>query len=560
MPRFTFPRFPREFYIANVLEIFERLAWYGFFTVSSLYITAPQAQGGLGLTDSDRGFLQGIIPFILYLLPVLTGALADQYGYRKFFIISLSVLATGYFVLGQAQQFWSFTAAFTLVAIGAAIFKPVVIGTVGRATDAGNRGMGFAIFYTMVNIGGFAGPLVAGYMRAISWDMVFFMSSMWCAIAFVIALLLFPAKAKEADAAGSARLGLSAARHVLGNGRLLLLSAGLLATLLGYARGMFGTAAFFTLCIVWAGTNLFWNRLAIDNSGLWWRQRIKVGQPWFLAYLLIMSGFWSVYNQIFLTLPLYIRDSVDTGDLVRVLKATAPSTLDYLSRVNIDLVQSAIDRSLSVSHGNFSVLSLQEELASLNVRAPAPVLVTHIDAIRAGDGHVIQTASMLLARYRQINPEYIVNISFGLIIALQLLISAAVNQRDLFGVMKVGMLTLAGAMLVFGMARQASLGGTILVLAITIFAVAEMLTSPKSQEYVATLAPRDQTAMYMGFYFLSMSLGSLFGGLLSGWSYQVIARDLGRPDLMWILFGAIALANVAALVVLQRRTSKRRHA
>jgi POT family proton-dependent oligopeptide transporter len=560
MPRFTFPRFPREFYIANVLEIFERLAWYGFFTVSSLYITAPQAQGGLGLTDSDRGFLQGIIPFILYLLPVLTGALADQYGYRKFFIISLSVLATGYFVLGQAQHFWSFTAAFTLVAIGAAIFKPVVIGTVGRATDADNRGMGFGIFYTMVNIGGFAGPLVAGYMRAISWDMVFIMSSAWCAIALFIALILFPAKEKEDGAVRSPRIGLSAARSVLGNGRLLLLSAGLLVVLLVHARGMLGTVAFFTLGVVWGGVNLVWNRLAVDGDGLWWRQRIKVGQPWFLAFLLIMAGFWSVYNQIFLTLPLHIRDSVDTGDLVRVLKASFPSTVDYLSRVNIDLVQSAINRSLFVRHGDSSILSLQAELASLNVRAPASVLTTHIDGIRAGGYTVNQVASKLLVRYRQINPEYIVNTSFGLIIAFQLLISTAVNKRDLFGVMKVGMLILAGAMLLFGMAHQAAIGGTILMLAITVFAVAEMLTSPKSQEYVAALAPRDQTAMYMGFYFLSMALGSLFGGLLSGWSYQVIARDLGRPDLMWMLFGTIALANIAALVVLQRRTSARRHA
>ncbi|MGO3786694.1 MAG: hypothetical protein ACTJIB_17370 [Pseudoalteromonas prydzensis] len=71
------------FYIANTMEIFERLAWYGFFAVSSVYMTTPIEQGGVGFSDAQRGAVQGIIPFFLYLLPVITGALADRYGYKK---------------------------------------------------------------------------------------------------------------------------------------------------------------------------------------------------------------------------------------------------------------------------------------------------------------------------------------------------------------------------------------------------------------------------------------------------------------------------------------------
>ena len=41
--------FPGSFWIANTMEIFERMAWYGFFAVSSLYITGSIADGGLGL-------------------------------------------------------------------------------------------------------------------------------------------------------------------------------------------------------------------------------------------------------------------------------------------------------------------------------------------------------------------------------------------------------------------------------------------------------------------------------------------------------------------------------
>src|SRR5512143_735892 len=93
--------FPQSFWVANTMEIFERLAWYGFFAVSSLYITGSRAEGALGFTSEQRGILQGIVPFILYLLPVLFGALADRFGYKKTFIVAYSTLVPAYYLLGQ---------------------------------------------------------------------------------------------------------------------------------------------------------------------------------------------------------------------------------------------------------------------------------------------------------------------------------------------------------------------------------------------------------------------------------------------------------------------------
>lgn len=62
--------FPRTFWIANTMEIFERMAWYGFFAVSSLYITGAVKDSGLRFSDEDRGVLQGVVTFFLYPLPV----------------------------------------------------------------------------------------------------------------------------------------------------------------------------------------------------------------------------------------------------------------------------------------------------------------------------------------------------------------------------------------------------------------------------------------------------------------------------------------------------------
>ena len=78
-----FRRFPRSFWVANAMEIFERMGWYGFFAVSSLYLTGAVAEGGLGFSSEERGVIQGLATFFLYLFPIFTGALADRFGYNS---------------------------------------------------------------------------------------------------------------------------------------------------------------------------------------------------------------------------------------------------------------------------------------------------------------------------------------------------------------------------------------------------------------------------------------------------------------------------------------------
>lgn len=96
------------------------------------------------------------------------------------------------------------------------------------------------------------------------------------------------------------------------------------------------------------------------------------------------------------------------------------------------------------------------------------------------------------------------------------------------------------------------LGGSFAVISILMMAFGEMITSPKSQEYVASVAPSHQTAMYMGYYFVSMALGFLCAGLLSGWGYGTIAKEMDRPDLMWIGFAVMALVTSVGLLWFNR--------
>lgn len=567
--------FGRAFYLANGMEIFERLAWYGFFSLSSLYLTSPRSQGGLGFSDQERGFLQGMIPFLLYLLPVLTGALADRYGYRRMFLLSFCLMAPGYFLLGQVHSFWPFFMVFLLVAVGAACFKPVVVGTVGRSSDDSNRGLAFGVFYTMVNIGGFLGPLVAGYLRAISWDLVFLMSSFWILLNFIPALLWYrepqPVSAQNAGAATadqrSLRQVLLDMQSVLGNGRLALLVLPLLLLLMFSPRLPLSPALLLTTGLSWLVLNLLWSawqRFRATTADTlpvscqpqpWYRQPIRLGHRPFVVYLLILTGFFTAYMQLFITLPLYLRDFVDTADLVRYLSSVAPGTLDYLAAVNVPQLANALPLMAQQYLADPTQLpDIARQLAHHKIQLPLADLATGLQQLSQAGHDAMQLAQQWAQVYRQINPEYIVNLGFLSIVLCQIAISRLIQRWPALPVLVGGTVLLSLGLLLCGLSAHVSiagamLGGGMLVIAgVLLFSVGEMVASPKSQEYVAAIAPPRQTAMYMGYYFVAMALGNLFAGLLSGWSYSYFGQTLQQPLLMWALYALIAGLTAIALL------------
>ena len=119
-------QFPGSFWVANGMEIFERMGWYGFFAVSSLYLTGSPEEGMLGLSSQDRGVIQGLATFFLYLFPAVFGALADRYGYKAMFLASCAVMAPAYLLLGLPKTFWGFFAVYVLVAVGHRVGASVV--------------------------------------------------------------------------------------------------------------------------------------------------------------------------------------------------------------------------------------------------------------------------------------------------------------------------------------------------------------------------------------------------------------------------------------------------
>jgi dipeptide/tripeptide permease len=156
----SFGRFPRTFWAANTIELFERLAYYGMNIVLVLYLTR---RVGYGVEASAS--IVGIFISALYLLPIPTGAISDKIGFRNGLFIAFGVLALGYTLLGLFPGKAMVIVSLCLIAIGGSFVKPVISGTVKKTSPPDLSKLGFSIFYMVVNIGGFTGKIVAKLLR-----------------------------------------------------------------------------------------------------------------------------------------------------------------------------------------------------------------------------------------------------------------------------------------------------------------------------------------------------------------------------------------------------------
>jgi proton-dependent oligopeptide transporter, POT family len=214
--------YPRSFWIANVMELFERAAYYGLNSVLAIYLTANAAEHGLGFSEESVGFLQGLIYACTYVIPILGGALADRYGYRKMLLVAFSLLTTGYFISGQMSTYGLVFLSLLVMATGAGLFKPIISGTIARTTTEQTSGFGFGIYYWMINLGAFLAPLAVSILRGFSWSLVFTASSIYCALMLLPALFLYREPPRPANTK-SLRDVLSGAARVLGDARFMLM-------------------------------------------------------------------------------------------------------------------------------------------------------------------------------------------------------------------------------------------------------------------------------------------------------------------------------------------------
>jgi len=163
--------FTRTFWVANVLELFERFAFYGSKAVLAVYLNRAV---GLGTTGND---LVGVYGLLVFGLPIFAGVVVDRFGFKRSLVACFSIFCVGYTLIGLAglpagQPFIDalgkkgfVVLALVVTAIGGSLIKPCVVGTVARTTTEETKSLGYSIYYTLVNFGGFFGPILASEVR-----------------------------------------------------------------------------------------------------------------------------------------------------------------------------------------------------------------------------------------------------------------------------------------------------------------------------------------------------------------------------------------------------------
>ncbi len=274
--------FTRSFWVANTLELFERFAYYGSKAILAVFV-ADQ----VGLGPEKAGWLVGsLFNGLLYFLPILAGTVVDRYGFKKSLIACFGIFCLGYLMIGlgglpagkpfvdaMGAEAWMIL-SLLVTAIGGSLIKPSIVGTVARTTTSETKALGYSIYYTLVNLGGAIGPILALQVReskGISYVLV--MSSITSLLLVVATLLFFREPERPADAAPPKSM------------------AGVLADMFLVLRDLR-----------------------------------------FVTFLVIFSGFWAMFWHIFYALPFYVRDVlhfekfeiIETVDAWTIILVTVP--------------------------------------------------------------------------------------------------------------------------------------------------------------------------------------------------------------------------------------------
>ncbi|MCL4504282.1 MAG: MFS transporter [Deltaproteobacteria bacterium] len=162
------------FWVANLMEMIERLAYYGVRVVIPIYIAQADEIGGLHFSQGDKGVIFMWWALVQSALPVFTGGFADRYGYKRQIVLAVFLKVLGYLMMASQREFAPFLAGCLVLAAGTAIFKPPVQGTFVQTLTNETSGVGWGFFYQVVNIGGFLGPPLAHFLYGFSWPAVFY--------------------------------------------------------------------------------------------------------------------------------------------------------------------------------------------------------------------------------------------------------------------------------------------------------------------------------------------------------------------------------------------------
>jgi len=325
--------FEPPFWVANISELFERLSYYAAFASLARYLHET-----LNFRVEQATSLTGLFGGLVWFLAVFGGTIADRLGFRRSLSLAYLILSCSYFLLGSIGSPWLapvrnamplgvlVTLVLMLPALGVALVKPCVVGTTARASKENVRSIGYSIYYTLVNIGGAAGPYIASWVHQhMRVENVFRVAALSVFAMFFAVLLLF----KEPRRSGDVQ----------------------------------------TVSLAQSAKNFL----------------TVISNPRFMIFLLIFSGYWVVYWQEFIILPLYVHNYIDPNANTELLLVTGPLTVIALQLV-FSLVTQRMPALRAIALG-----TLVSGLAWLILIAHPTVLMAVVTLFAVSVGEITQS-------------------------------------------------------------------------------------------------------------------------------------------------------------------------
>ena len=413
--------FPSVFWIANSVEVLERFAYYGIYMGFGIYMEY------LGYTKAQLGIVQSLFLLVSYVVPVISGTFADRFGFKKVLIVSYLAYLPSILLLLLTKSFSGIALTMLSIGLAAGIFKPLISGTVRAVTDKTNKTLGFGIFYQMVNVGASFGPLIAGKLRAISWNYAFLAAAIAIGLMLLITIIFYKEPQRELEG----------------------------ITLKDKFRDL-GTAL----------------------------SDIK------FAAFLVMLGlfFWLPFWAFFNLLAVYVDRSLDTAKLYLDIKGIlGTGVANFLSRADETGTRRILGET--ISHSGYLIMILQFFV------------------------------SRTFERFRTI-PSFLFGLTVG-----------------------------AAGFAVLGYAR---IGADAWVfLGILLFALGEMISSPRIQEYITWIAPKEKAGLYMGSNFLALGIGGGLSGVVYSSLYGYFQKG-GHPEYCWFVLAAHFVLGMVVLTLFTR--------
>ncbi|HEY3382456.1 MAG TPA: MFS transporter [Vicinamibacterales bacterium] len=510
--------FPTSFWTANITELFERAAYYSMASFVVIYL------GQLGFGAYWPSFLSSsVLWFLVFFLPILSGTIADQIGFRRALLIAFVLLTAGYFFMGYPVWLGGSTlnptirgavtvgmrdtvmivGAILLIGIGGSIIKPCISGTVQKVAGA-RATLGFAIFYMVINIGSLFGRGTAFVVRSGSG-----LGTILAAVTVLaVAATLIVALVHRTTKANRSRADIWVA--TAGFTGIVVASAAAVSWIYGASgaeRVGTGTASLSYIFAVAAAASvvaffvvLFTYREPTVDATAPAKPKRSVGRILldmvlvlrsgrFTLYLVVMTGFYFIYNQVYNVLPLYVKKVVETNPAMDLYTAANPFVI-----VCFQLI-------ISRTFGKMK---------------PIRSMVV---------GTIIIAVAMLI----NIVPIY----------------SAGGPQA----------LT----------ANWLPIASVFIILTVALIALGELFTSPRMYEYIGALAPKGEEGLFLGYANLPLALGALFGGPVGAYIFnEIMAKGAttkanGLLELVpannalgWIILMAIGFVSAASLWVFNK--------